>query len=77
MQGKKIAREGWNGKGQFVYYQEGSEIDPAQARNPVLAAMEGPIVIRPHFDLRTVDGSIIVGWTPSTGDQFANDWVEA
>ena len=73
--GRRIAREGWNGKGQFVYCQEGSVIDPAQAKNPTLAAFENPITIRPHLDLKTVDGSIIVGWTPSTGDLFADDWA--
>jgi hypothetical protein len=76
-QGKKITREGWNGKGQFVYYQEGSVIDPAQARNPVLAAFEGPITLRPHLDLKTADGSIQIGWIASQSDALADDWALA
>jgi hypothetical protein len=74
-QGKRITREGWNGKGQFVYYQEGSVIDPKDARNDVLRAMEGPIVIRPHLDLKTADGSIQIGWIASQSDALAEDWA--
>lgn len=76
-QGKKITREGWNGKGQFVYYQEGSAIDPQAARNEVLRAMEGPITIRPHLDMKTVDGSIQIGWLASQTDMLAEDWTLA
>jgi hypothetical protein len=73
-QGKKITRESWNGKGQFVYYQEGSVIDPTQARNPVLASFEGPITIKPHLDLKTADGSIQIGWLASQSDVLTEDW---
>ena len=73
--GKKITRAGWNGKGQFVYYQEGSVIDPKDARNGVLRAMTGPITIRPHLDLKTADGSIQIGWIASQSDMLAVDWV--
>lgn len=72
--GKKITRNGWNGKGQYVYYQEGSVIDPAQGRNQVLREMSGPIKIRPHLDLKTADGSIQIGWIASQTDMLAEDW---
>jgi hypothetical protein len=73
-QGKKIARKGWNGKGQFVYYQEGSVIDPKDGRNGVLRAMAGPVVIRPRLDLKTADGSIQIGWIASQSDILSDDW---
>jgi hypothetical protein len=73
-QGKKITRGGWNGKGQFVYYQEGSVIDPSQGRNQVLREMSGPVTIRPHLDLKTADGSIQIGWISSQSDMLAEDW---
>ena len=76
-QGRKITREGWNGEGQFVYYQEGSVIDPKDGRNDVLKAMEGPIVIRPHLDMKKVDGSIQIGWLASYTDILADDWTLA
>ncbi|MCL2880307.1 MAG: DUF2829 domain-containing protein [Treponema sp.] len=75
--GSRITRQNWNGKGQFVFYQEGSVINPADARNGVLATMEGPITIRPHLDMRTVDGSIQIGWLASQTDMLADDWIEA
>jgi hypothetical protein len=73
-QGRKITRKGWNGRGQYVYYQEGSVIDPKDGRNDVLKAMEGPIVIRPHLDLKTADGSIQIGWLASQSDMLGDDW---
>jgi hypothetical protein len=39
--GGKITREGWNGRGQYVYYQEGSVIDPKDGRNDVLRECRG------------------------------------
>ena len=73
--GSKITRDGWNGKGMFVYYQEGSNIPRDAARNPVLAAWpEESIAIRPHLDMKTAQGDIQIGWLASQSDMLAEDW---
>jgi hypothetical protein len=72
--GNKITRDGWNGKNMFVYYQEGSEISPEQARNDVLRSLPGPIKIRPHLDMFTAQGDIQIGWLASQSDMLADDW---
>jgi hypothetical protein len=72
-QGLKVEREGWNGKGMFIYLVPGSTFNVN--RPPLLGIYpEGtPIVYRPHIDMRTADGSC-VPWLASQTDILANDW---
>ena len=73
--GAIITRDGWNGKGQYVYYQEGLIISRDVTRNPVLSAWpEESISIRPHLDMRTAQGDIQIGWLASQSDMLAEDW---
>ena len=71
---RKVRREGWNGKGMFIYLQLGSTITKEMGRNEHLKAMEGDIIINPHIDMKTADGSICIGWLASQTDMLANDW---
>jgi len=64
----KVARAGWNGKGQFVcvlhagnaLYTKGGECAPMQD----------------CIGLKNSQGNMQPGWVPSIGDLFAEDWVE-
>ena len=71
--GKRVARDGWNGKGMFIYLVPGSMF--AVNRAPLLGIYpEGTqISYRPHMDLRTADGSVST-WAPSGSDALAEDW---
>lgn len=75
--GHKVARLNWNGKGQFVTMQNGSTVLGSQMRNENAKNFYGDreVKIRPHLDIKTADDSYVCGWTPSTGDLFAEDWV--
>jgi len=72
--GKKVAREGWNGKGMFLFLVPGSKFKVN--RPPLLGIYpEGTeIEYRPHIDLKTADGSIAT-WSPSGSDALAEDWI--
>ena len=35
----------------------------------------GAVVILVQDELKTVQDTLAMGWTPSTGDLFANDWL--
>lgn len=76
--GKKVAREGWNGKGMFIYLENGTLITPDKIRNLTLAKsipdIQKYININPHIDMKSADGSIVVGWLASQTDMLANDW---
>jgi hypothetical protein len=87
-QGRHIARVGWNGKGQFVFFTEGRDVpletfsafkngnSDALLRARKDGTHSGETVrINPHLDMVAADGSIVVGWTASQTDQLANDWM--
>jgi hypothetical protein len=78
-QGKRIYRTGWNGKDQFVFYQEGGiatvqylQCDAIRkwAQKELFLSIE----IMGHFDIKTTAGAIQCGWTASQGDMQAEDW---
>jgi hypothetical protein len=78
-QGKLIHRTGWNGKDQFVYYQEGNTLDVCQLRCDAVrewARRSGldRVKIMGRFDIKTTAGVVQCGWLASQGDMQAEDW---
>jgi len=73
--GGKVTRQGWNGKGMFLFLVPGSTF--RVNRPPLLGIYpEGTEVdYCPHIDIKNVDGSIST-WVPSIGDALAEDWLE-
>ena len=66
-QGKKVAREGWNGKGMYLIYA-----------SPVAHNLETPFVYDselPLILLKTA-GYMYVPWLASQTDILAEDWQE-
>lgn len=59
--GYRVAREGWNGKGQWVALQ---------------LPDENSKMTKPYFYINAVDGSK-VPWLASQTDLLANDWMIA
>ena len=88
--GAFVAREGWNGKKQFIYKTEGSIPAVQDLRGRARAAAnyakkmeplleEGTtgaesVVILPHIDMMTEQGAICCGWLASQTDIVATDW---
>lgn len=72
--GLRVAREGWNGKGMFLFLVPGSQFTVNRA--PLLGIYPAGTVIDycPHVDMRTADGKI-VPWLCSQSDLLASDWV--
>lgn len=78
-QGKKVARIVWDGN-MYVVAQanttttEASKIwnqhNKAHAEN-----LGGYIDVAPYCTLKTAQDTLAMGWTPSTSDLFAEDWV--
>lgn len=73
-QGLRVTREGWNGRGMFLYLVEGSEFEVNRA--PLLGIYpEGTkINYRAHIDMKTADGAC-VPWVASQSDLLAEDWA--
>lgn len=75
-QGKKVARKGWNGKGQFVVYQKGypNGIPCNKQTAEAWGINEGDLFkCEPYLQIRTADGSHAM-WSPSVTDCLAEDW---
>lgn len=74
-EGRRVAREGWNGKGMFLFLVAGSNF--VVNREPLLSIMgEGvTVTYRPHIDMRDAEGKV-VPWLASQTDMLAEDWVE-
>jgi len=71
--GNRVARNGWNGKGMFIFLVQGStfKVDRAPLNESFPEGTE--INYSPHIDMRTADGSI-VPWLASQTDILAEDW---
>jgi Protein of unknown function (DUF2829) len=74
--GGRVAREGWNGKGMFLFLVPGSRF--TVNRKPLLGIYpEGTVIdYHAHIDIRTADGQV-VPWVASQTDLLADDWVIA
>jgi hypothetical protein len=72
-EGKRVAREGWNGKGMFLFLVAGSNF--IVNREPLLSIMgEGSeVTYRPHIDMKDAEGKV-VPWLASQTDMLAEDW---
>jgi len=72
--GCKVAREGWNGKGMFLFLVPGSTFRVNRA--PLLGIYpEGHEVnYHAHVDMKTANGQI-VPWLCSQTDMLAEDWI--
>lgn len=72
--GRKVARQGWNGKGMFLFLVSGSTFKVS--RPPLLGIYpEGTeINYHAHVDMKTSDG-MIVPWLCSQTDMLAEDWL--
>ena len=71
--GFKVAREGWNGKGMFLFLVPGSTFKVS--RPPLLGIYEEGTEInyQPHIDMKTADNTI-VPWLASQSDILAEDY---
>lgn len=72
--GHKVCREGWNGKGMFLFLVPGSTFKVNRA--PLLGIYpEGTeITYQPHIDMKTAQNTV-VPWLASQSDILAKDWM--
>lgn len=71
--GQRVQREGWNGKGMFLYYVRA---DSYPARTAVAKNHWGADALVPYqayIAMKTVDDTV-VPWLASQTDMLAEDW---
>lgn len=74
-QGRKVYREGWNGKRMFLFLVPGSTFEVN--RPPLMGIYpEGTkIDYHAHIDMKTAQDDV-VPWVASQTDLLATDWFE-
>ena len=87
-EGRLVAREGWNGKGMFIFMRRESYICeecletlrsvPDDFKEWVYnhPSESGDIKFGSFLCMKAADGTIVNGWLASQTDMLANDWCE-
>jgi hypothetical protein len=84
--GQRVAREGWNGKGMFIFMRPGDTLlndflpkvkSLPESVKDFLVARAGydGVVFTPYLCMYAADGSIVNGWLASQSDMLASDWT--
>jgi hypothetical protein len=78
-EGKRICRDGWNGKGMWLAYSPGCEELPANqfwaGPNRLFAVNRGGYAkVQPCITMKTAADEIQMGWLASQTDMLADDW---
>lgn len=71
--GHKIQREGWNGKGMFVYHIPVGRYPARTEAAKSIAAGDGKVSYGAYLAIKTVSGEVIP-WLASQADMLADDW---
>lgn len=71
--GQLVSREGWNGKGMFIYLVDGSKFEVNRAPLNRVYAPGTVVTYLPHIDMKTATGEC-VPWLASQTDILADDW---
>ena len=74
-QGRRIRRQGWNGKGMFVAYMPGYTIPEQNVNGRTKHFVPtGDLQVKPYFAMLAADGGWQPGWLASQADMLAHDW---
>ena len=82
--GKRVARAGWNGRGQWVVLMPGLKLPPFSSQEPGAKVndrtakhigADTPLDSQPYFALWNAQGKWQPGWVPSVSDVLAEDWT--
>lgn len=80
-EGKRVAREGWNGKNMFLFLLPASDrIPTSYIKDPALRKVIETETGKDTFDaygsirMWTADKKILTGWLASQTDMLSEDW---
>mgnify|MGYP000644375445 CR=1 FL=1 len=72
--GDKVARSGWNGKGQWLILVGAGSYDVAVSILNIHNDINNTLTVRPWIGIKTVDDQFMP-WLASQSDMLAEDWV--
>ena len=80
-QGKRVARQGWNGKGMFLFLLPAGTVPTKVIHDPALREVIEQEICGETFEalgsirMFTADKKILTGWLASQTDILSEDWV--
>jgi hypothetical protein len=80
-QGKRVQREGWNGKGMFLFLLPAGTVPVKAIHDPSLREVIQKEIGEETFEalgsirMFTADKKILTGWLASQTDMLSEDWV--
>lgn len=77
-QGKKVTREGWNGKGMFLWLKPAIKVKSDWCKDPLLKEIAnsngGEVEALGTICMKTADNKVLTGWLASQTDILSEDW---
>lgn len=89
-QGKRVARQGWNGKGMFIFERPSDELEVSFIVDKVKSLPQSvktffektfdksnelnKVKFNAYLCMYAADGTIVNGWLASQTDILSNDW---
>jgi acyl CoA:acetate/3-ketoacid CoA transferase alpha subunit len=67
--GKRICREGWNGKGMYLF------LSPKEWIDAIEKVKWTDYTVQPFICMKTAQNTIQPGWLASQADMLAEDWI--
>ena len=71
--GHKVARDGWNGKGMFLYYVPSGHYEPCTEIAKELIGTDEKVEYGDYIAIKTTQGNV-VPWLASQSDMLSEDW---
>ena len=80
--GYRVSRQGWNGKGMFLFLHEKMECESVEGPDNVyiktiteLKEKNGSVKFVPVICMKAANDEVVVGWLASQTDMLSNDWT--
>lgn len=80
--GYRVSRQGWNGKGMFLFLHERMECESVEGPENVyiktlkeLKEKNGSVKFVPVICMKAANDEVVVGWLASQTDMLSNDWI--
>jgi hypothetical protein len=79
--GRRVAREGWNGKNMFLFLLPAGTVPKSAIHDPALRAVLDEQIPGDTFEslgsirMFTADKKVLTGWSPSQTDILSEDWI--
>lgn len=80
--GYRVSRQGWNGKGMFLFLHERMECESVEGPKNVyiktlneLKEKNGSVKFVPVICMKAATDEVVVGWLASQTDMLSNDWT--